>query len=225
MRAKIAEEIMQKVVADYSNISEDFHKTRKADWKEFHIFLDFIKDGQYIGDLGCGNGRFYHFISKHRKVHYIGIDNNEKLLTKARENFGKKLFILGDLTKMPLKANTIDVACAIASFHHIPSTPLRKQALSEIYRILKPNGTLIISVWNLFQPKYKKYIWQARLRWLLSFGKYESRDTFIPWGDSGVKRYYHAFTPKELRKLLQNSNFKITSEHISRNIIFTCKKS
>lgn len=224
MDKKTAEELSRKVANDYDQIVESFNKTRKADWKEFKIFLDFIKDGQMLADLGCGNGRFYNFIKKHRKVRYIGIDNSEKLLEKAKENFGKNNFKFGDMSKIPLEKESIDVACAIASFHHIPSKSLRKTVLKEISRILKSDGLLILSVWNLFQPKYKKFIWLARLKWLTSFGKFDIRDTFIPWSDSGIKRYYYAFKPKELRKLLNEKGFHPISEHIGRNIVIVCKK-
>lgn len=175
-------------------------------------------------DLGCGNGRFYGFIKKYKRVRYVGVDNNKKLLEKAGEKFNKKLFIPGDLTKIPVEKNKFDVACAIASFHHVPSLTLRKTALKEIYRILKPEGLLIISVWNLFQPKYKKYIWRARIKGLLTMGRYDMRDTFIPWGNTGIKRYYYAFKPRELRKLLAKNGFYPISEHVGRNIVFICKK-
>lgn len=226
MNKETAKNLMKKVIKDYSDISEDFHKTRKIDWKEFNLYIDYIKDNTNIADLGCGNGRFYNFIKKqHKKAHYIGIDNNEKLLEKAKETFGEKLFKLGDLTDIPLETNSIDVACSIAAFHHIPSLEFKKKSLKEIHRIIKKDGILIISVWNLFQEKYKKYIWHSRLKWLLSFGKYDSRDTFIPWRKSGVKRYYHAFTMRELRKLLKTNGFEIISEHFGRNFTFICKKS
>lgn len=225
MNKKTAKNLMEKVVKDYSEISEDFHKTRKADWKEFHLYLDFIKNQQNITDLGCGNGRFYHFLKKHRQINYIGIDNNKKLLEKAIEHFSDKLFKYGDLTAIPLEKSSIDTACCIAAFHHLPSKQLREDSLKEISRTLKDDGTFILSVWNLFQPKYKKYIWYSRLKWLLSFGKYDLNDTFIPWSNTGVKRYYHAFTTKELRKLLKRNGFQIISEHIARNITIICKKS
>ncbi len=224
MRQKTAEELQEKVKKDYDHIVEDFHRTRKSDWKEFKIFLKFIKEGQRLIDLGCGNGRFYDFIRKYKSVRYVGMDNNKKLLDKAGENFNRKLFVLGDMTKIPLEGNKFDVACAIASFHHIPSITLRKTALKEIHRMLKSEGILIMSVWNLFQPKYKKYIWRARIKGLFTFGKFDMRDTFIPWGKSDVKRYYYAFKPRELRKLLAKNGFYPISEHVGRNIVFICKK-
>lgn len=225
MQAKTAQKILKKVRRDYEEISDDFNQTRKSDWKEFNLFLDYIKNRDHLADLGCGNGRFYNFLKKHRKINYIGIDNSKALLKHARKELKEVKFVEGSLLELPLKNNSIDVAVAIASLHHIPSKKLRKKTLEEIFRVIKLNGLAIITVWNLFQAKYKKYIWKSRLRHILSLGKYDSRDTFIPWGKTGVKRYYYAFKAVELKKLLAQNNFKIIFEHIGNNITFVCKKS
>ncbi len=226
MYKKTTTKLLQKVVGDYNNISENFHQTRKYPWEEFNKFLKYIKDEDILTDLGCGNGRFYDFIKQHKKINYIGIDNNKKLLKKAKLNTSKKTsakFIYGDLLKIPLKETSIDTAVSIASLHHIPSKKLKEKSIKEIKRILKDDGILIITVWNLFQKKYKKYIFQSYLRFFYTLGKYNFRDTFIPWGKTGTKRYYYAFKFKELKKLLEKNNFKILYSHIGNNFLFIAK--
>lgn len=225
MKAKTAKGLLRKVAADYNSISDDFDRTRQTDWKEFESFLSHIKNKDLLADLGCGNGRFYNFIRKKRKIDYTGIDISENLLKKAKKQFKIAKFIEGNLLKLPLRTRSTNVALSIASLHHIPSSKLRHKALMETRRILKKNGTLILTVWNLFQPKYKKYIWIARLRHIISLGKYDWRDTFIPWGKSGIKRYYYAFTESELQKLLKECGFKILEKQSGRNLIFICKES
>ncbi len=223
MNKKTAKKLLKKVVEDYNSISDDFNTTRQYDWKEFESFLPHIKNNQKIADLGCGNGRFYKYINNKRDISYLGIDNSKGLLEKARKAH-KAEFIEGDLLSIPLANENIDIAIAIASFHHIPSKELRVKSLKEIKRILKKDGKFILTVWNLFQPRYKKYIWQAVLRSILSLGKYDMRDTFIPWAKTGVKRYYYAFKAKELRKLLEENGFEILEEKIRRNITIICRK-
>lgn len=232
MKEETAKKILRKVVDDYDNISDEFDKTRKNEWKEFETYIAYIQDNQKIADLGCGNGRLLNFIQKYRKINYVGIDNSKTLLKKAnkyaKEYVNKEQkysFIEGDLLDIPLKNESINTAIAVASFHHIPTKDLRKKSLSEINRILAENGLLIITVWNLFQAKYKKYIWKSRIRRIISFGRYESRDTFIPWGKSGIKRYYYAFKAEELEKLLRESGFTIIAQEIDKNITFVCKKN
>ncbi|MBI2634850.1 methyltransferase domain-containing protein [Candidatus Peregrinibacteria bacterium] len=225
MRRKAAEEQLEKNIKNYNRIAEDFDLTRQSDWEEFLQFLPHINDGHRLVDLGCGNGRFHSFIREHRKIDYVGIDNSDKLLEKARQNHPDTNFLKGDLLKIPLPDKNADVVVAIASFHHLPSRAHRLQSLGEIHRVLKNNGTLIITVWNLFQPKYRRHINKAHIRSLLTLGKYHWHDTFIPWSDSGIDRYYYAFKAEELRKILELAGFKILKENISKNLTFICQKS
>jgi len=225
MRKKTAKKLLKKVVKDYDNIAKEFNTSRKYSWREFESFLPHIKTDDYIADLGCGNGRFLQFLKdKKIKIKYIGIDNSKNLLKAAKKSHGKTQFIHGDLINLPLENSHLDTIASIASFHHIPSKELRNKAAGEMYRILKPNGILLITVWNLFQPKYKKYIWQSRIKSLFSFGKYDLRDTLIPWGKEGVKRYYYAFTAKEIKSLLEKNGFKILEEKKGNNFTLICQK-
>ena len=244
MKDSTARELLEKVKDDYDNIANEFDQTRQHDWKEFNLFLKYINDDDKIADLGCGNGRFYEFLRKNRKIReplkntgsqqnsqkllrYTGIDNNKKLLNMAKSKLKSDKnakFLEGDLLKTGLEKSSIDMVAAIASFHHLPGKEIRKKSLLEINRILKNKGKLIISVWNLFQTKYKKFIWKARIRRILSLGKYDWRDTFIPWGKSGTKRYYYAFKANELEKLLKENGFKIIEKFSANNLVFICEK-
>ena len=62
MNKETAKKILKKVAKDYEAISEEFDKSRKTKWEEFELFTPYIKDGDFLVDLGCGNGRFYDFI-------------------------------------------------------------------------------------------------------------------------------------------------------------------
>jgi len=222
MREKTAIRLLKKVVKDYSEIAEEFDQTRKNKWEEFDKFLKHIKDKNIVADIGCGNGRFYEFLKKHKTTKYIGIDNNKKLLEKAKKEQDAK-FIKGDILKIPLKKESVNVALEIASLHHIPSAKLRKKAVKEANRILKKNGIFIVSVWNLFQPKYKKYIRKAFIKSFLTLGKYDPRDTFIPWAKK-TERYYYAFKENELQELLEKYGFEILEKEKNNNIVFICRK-
>lgn len=225
MREKTAKKLLKKVVEDYDNISEEFSQTREnLVWKDFDELVPYLKDGIRLVDLGCGNGRLYKFIqTKNKNVNYLGIDNNENLLKNAKLKDPDK-FILGDLTAIPLDTMTVNLVAAIASFHHLPSKKLRKKSLEEIHKILRDDGILVMTVWNLFREKYKKHIWKGYLRWIYTLGKYDKRDTFVPWSDSGIKRYYYAFKTEELRKLLEECGFEIIKQRTDENILFICKK-
>lgn len=224
MRQKTSKKLLEKIQNDYNFIAEEFDQTRQNNWEEFELFLEYIKNGDNLADLGCGNGRLYAFIKQHRKINYTGIDISKNLIEKAKKAHPEVQFMLGDLLSLPLGNENFDTVTAIASLHHIPSNKLRKKALQEMHRILKKDGILILTNWNLFQPKYKKYIWKSRFRSILTLGKYNSRDTFIPWRKSGINRYYYAFTENELKGLLDATGFEIITARTKNNFLFICQK-
>ena len=135
------------------------------------------------------------------------------MLRIAKNKNPKARFIYGDILKLPFPAKSFDTIWCIAILHHLPTEKLREKALVEMKRVLKKNGVLMITVWNLLaQEKYAKYINPA------------NRDGFIPWGQAKTThRYYHAFTPRELADLIKKTGLKIHKKLANnRNIAFIC---
>lgn len=213
MRQKYADEILNKVVDDYDSIAVEFDNTRNFPWYEFEIYRELLKKGETVLDLGCGNGRLYESL-KDFNIKYVGIDVSKELLKKAQLKYRKKdgissaVFKEGSFLSIPIKQRMFDKVYCVASFHHIPSRKYRLDALQNIKRVLKKDGTLIISVWNLWQPRYRKYIWKT----LLNLHKYDFGDCFIPWSKSGVMRYYHAFSKSEMRSLFSDAGYYLVDD-------------
>ncbi|MFA4890847.1 MAG: class I SAM-dependent methyltransferase [Candidatus Gracilibacteria bacterium] len=197
--------ILKNVKKTYDLIAEDFSKTRNTEWKEFEQFLPHIKNEQTLADIGCGNGRFFKFISKHKRVSYTGVDFSKRLLKEAKR-LNKAKFIYGDILKIPLKPSSQDIIACIAVLHHIPTIKLRKKAVRELWRILKKKGTLLLTVWDLIKQKNCK-----------------KGDNFIPWGKEKIPRYYYAFEEKELEKLLL-PHYKIIKKSHGKNLTYICEK-
>jgi len=84
--------------------------------------------------------------------------------------------------------------------------------------LLKPGGFLILTVWNFWQPKllFRYKIWPIIFGWRPR--GLEGRDVFIPWKlPSGpIQRYYHVFTPPEIRRLVQQAGFSIIDSYFAR---------
>lgn len=216
MQQKIVNKLLREVQESYHQIANEFSDTRHYSWEEFTYFKPYLKTNAEIVDLGCGNGRLLDFLYSHylsHNFHYIGIDNNTSLLAKAHQKYPKEVFLPGDLINIPLEKNQADLVLSIAAFHHLPSQALRLQSLAEIKKVLRQDGLLILTVWNLWQ---KKYLWQnikAWLRSIFTLGNYALNDLQIPWkngqGKQLTSRYYHNFTPAELNKLLKKAGFVI----------------
>jgi ubiquinone/menaquinone biosynthesis C-methylase UbiE len=197
-----SKDILQQVKKTYSAIAYEFDATRDRPWPEFKVFLEEIKR-RFINkkrlaalDVGCGNGRLSHFL-KNYPIEYIGIDNNRIMLRIAKKKNPKARFRYADTCKLPFSAHSFDTVWSIALLHHLPTKKLRLQALKEMKRVLKPGGLLCLTVWNLWQKKYKKYI------------DTKTHHAQIPWGQNKkILRYYYAFRATELRDLLKKSGFR-----------------
>lgn len=98
-----------------------------------------------ILELGCGNATMTKMIAQNgfdRQIIACEVDEiqHEKNLKLNIENIE---FILAGAEDIPLKDNSIDFVFMFKSFHHVPKNMMQK-ALSEIKRVLKPNGIAYI---------------------------------------------------------------------------------
>ncbi|MGE4554777.1 MAG: methyltransferase domain-containing protein [Candidatus Paceibacterota bacterium] len=218
MKLEDAYLLIEKTKKDYDLIFKDFHRTRQKPWTEFNYFKDFFQEGQKVLDFGCGDGRFYWSIYE-KKINYYGVDISENLLSLAKEQIKEAQFfsISQDLT-LPFKDNFFDVIVCLAVFHHIPSNFLRRRLLKEFFRVLKPQGIIILSVWDFYHGKNRKHLVRGFFLWLKNKilrerPSFDFKDLFVPWrnqkGEIVVNRYFHAFTLKELKNLFRQENFKI----------------
>jgi ubiquinone/menaquinone biosynthesis C-methylase UbiE len=92
-------------------------------------------------DAACGTGRHSEYLaSLGHKV--IGVDTSPEMLARAREKVPDGEFHEADLYDVPLADDSVDlVVCAIALTH----VPDLARALTELVRVLRPNGHLVIS--------------------------------------------------------------------------------
>ncbi len=230
MKEKYANEILEMSRRGYKDIAEDFESTRKVFWEELYFLGDYIKDGDKVLDLGCGNGRFLEVIGR-KNIDYTGIDSSESFIKAAKDTYGNiEHFIHGDALKLPFKENEFDIVVSFGVLHHIPSKKLRRQFLREANRVLKKEGLLILTVWNLWNKRLTPVIKKYAVNKLLLRSKLDFKDVFLPFGKKQNVRFLHAFTERELSRSIKRSGFNIIKmEKIRRrgdneNIVVICHK-
>lgn len=92
-------------------------------------------------DAACGTGRFAEFLAR-RGHHVIGVDSSPDMLAHARRRVPEGEFHAGELDRLPLPDDSVDViVCALALVHVGRLEPV----LAEFARVLRPGGDLVIS--------------------------------------------------------------------------------
>ena len=98
-----------------------------------------------LADLGCGEGYLTIEASRFAK-RVIAVDRSEAVLEKARQSatrrgVGNVEWKRGELEKLPLKDESVDVALLSQALHHAADP---SKALAEAVRILRPGGRALL---------------------------------------------------------------------------------
>lgn len=107
--------------------------------------------GDLILDLGCGNARdIREFLNC--ACHSVGVDISPGMLLDGQRRIaahsgpGTADLLTGDALILPFASNTFDKVVSSEVIEHIPSW---QTALTEMVRVLKPGGTLVITTPNI----------------------------------------------------------------------------
>ena len=218
-------DIIQKTRDDYNKIARHFAQTRNHPG-ELVQFKPFIKDGQYVLDWGCGNGRLLYLLEKF-DINYFGLDQSQGLLKQAEKEHAaaiktkKARFFCTAHKEKKFPADYFDLVFLIASFHHLPDEKSRVKLLKKIFIECKPGGKLIMTNWNLASD------W-AKTKLKKDWKKLADGDHLIPWknerGQVVALRYYHNFEKDELSEIVLKADWKISEIYYSTGLESTSKK-
>jgi ubiquinone/menaquinone biosynthesis C-methylase UbiE len=106
-------------------------------------FLQLVPSpGLLTVDIGCGEGRLTRHLQSlgHRT---IGVDVSGKLIELAKEEDPSASYIVANAAKLPLENQVADLAIAFMSLQDIDDL---QSAVSEIARVLLPNGKLVMAI-------------------------------------------------------------------------------
>lgn len=241
MQKETAKKIINKTISDYSKIAADFSATRSFTWQIMQEFIKFVKPGDNVLDFGCGNGRLLDALIAENIV-YKGVDTVPEFIDIARQKYAdvtafdqsargratkikrsiefKVIDFNVDNFRLDFPDRYFDHIFAIAVFHHLPSVKLREDVLKEFKRILKDDGHVFLTVWNLWRSRWSDII---RFFIIKIFGRiikkeddlvsnFDFGDLFISYttGDKKIRvqRYHHAFTKREIVSMAKGAGFK-----------------
>lgn len=98
-----------------------------------------------ILDHGCGIGRLYRGLGC--PDNYVGIDVSTKYLKEFRKRNKKPVLILTKSFDMPFLDNEFDLILSYSVFTHFTKSQYG-YALKELNRVLKPDGIMLISIFD-----------------------------------------------------------------------------
>jgi ubiquinone/menaquinone biosynthesis C-methylase UbiE len=160
-------------------------------------------------DGGCAWGYGTCFFKKKCNNTY-GIDPNEGFITLAKKRYPFIQFLKSGLENTPFKSNFFEVIILNDVIEHVKD---ESQSLNEMFRILKPEGILIITTLNKGMFSFidpdnfvfflrKKLPAIYKLLYRIKKGKYPG---LVRPGYEAKHRHY---STSNLRSMLNNSKFK-----------------
>ncbi|WP_340647270.1 class I SAM-dependent methyltransferase [Phenylobacterium sp.] len=161
-----------------------------------------LKAGDWVLDLGCGEGRHVHGVHMLPGVNVVGLDLDIASLVKARDGLehlppvaveGATSFLSGDAYRLPFADACFDVVICSEVLEHLHEYD---RALAEIRRVLKPGGRFVPTV-----PR----AWPERICWALAPGKDGYADQ-----PGGHVRIFHE---PDLRRAISDLGFAYRGKH------------
>ncbi len=125
---------------------------RSMQFAKYRNALPYVHLKGKILDHGCGTGLLHEHL---KYFDMIGVDNSREMLRIA-ESKGEKVKF-GDIHDLPFEDGEFDF---VLSFTTLQNSDKPETALREIRRVLKNNGSAIISFIHQFQKKLEPLIKQ-----------------------------------------------------------------
>ena len=114
------------------------------------------KNNEKICDVACGCGEYSIKLSK-KGCNVTGIDMNQKSIKIAKILSENGKFVISTAEKLPLKSKVFDKVVSVCALEHFKDDAA---AIHEMYRILKSDGYLVLTV-DSFTSKISKDILDA----------------------------------------------------------------
>lgn len=161
----------------------------------FEFFDRYVSnwEGLSVLDVGCGGGFTCEFMAQKGAI-VSGIDQSQKCISKAQEHAAicdfKINYLQGLGENIPYRDNTFDGVICVDVLEHVADL---NKTISEIYRVLKPNGLFLFDTIN------RNFKSKIIMIWLL-----ENLVKEIP---QGVHDWNKFIQPKELKELMEGKGF------------------
>jgi SAM-dependent methyltransferase len=172
---------------DYNKYALMWQAKKLSDTHYAHKYLEKPAITQILGevkglcilDLGCGSGEDVELFKKDNEV--IGLDNSEELLNLARFNSPEVEFWNVNLNTQDIpQTKKFDLIYSSLTFHYIKDWD---KLLSQLYKILKPNGRVVFSTHHPIKWGSKTAKTKAYNSFEMGYKKIKDSNEFEIYGD------------------------------------------
>lgn len=111
---------------------------------ELNEFISMLPKDAKILDAGCGSGRDVQYLMDYG-LNVVGIDLSEGIINEAKKKVPEGDFKIMDIRNMTFEDNSFDGIWCCVTLCNLRRAELQK-TLREFRRILKPKGSLYISI-------------------------------------------------------------------------------
>ncbi len=128
-----------------------------------------IKDNNgFLLDIGCGEGLLFEtLLTKGNMLRCVGIDTEHEMLETANERFRTMKphsinFLKAHAQNLPILGKSIDIAICINTFYNFHTKDDVVEALEEMERVCKRDGSIIFDFRNKINPLVYfsfKFVW------------------------------------------------------------------
>ena len=123
---------------------------REGRWRRLIVDEIATVEAEVVLDVGCGTGTLTIAAANElREARVVGLDGDRKVLDLARRKAGSERveWVEGLADELPFGDGEVDAVMTTLVFHHLP-LGIKRAALAESRRVLRPGGRLVVADWG-----------------------------------------------------------------------------
>lgn len=207
-------EIENKIGKRFDELAGIFPEDINRDDVRVQTALEFFGNvrEKKILDAGCGKGRFSKILHDEGAL-VTGLDLSDELLKSAKNNFKGINFIKASVTKINFPDCFFDFILSVEVIEHVPD---HQKAISEMIRVLKKGGKIIIIDKNILSlhrkfllPNVllKKYM-ELTNKWFYPTN-FQFKEKWFFWGD--IDKIFKKYCRESKADYIKTSEKKLFS--------------
>ncbi len=209
----------------YINNSHFFNRLLVRRKEYAFKLLDKVKPGLNgsVIDVGCGPGAYLEEFRR-KGFDVYGIDISQEMLNTCRARLNideitfQTHFKCGEIEKIPFQDSSFKVVACIGVLGLLISD---EKAISEIYRILEPDGILLLAVENMMSLSNIDFVIRKKIKSFFTRTKSQNKSSQSKntkyngltissnWFPNQLGLLYKIYNPNRLNQFLNDNGFKL----------------